>query len=94
MNLPPIELNEAEQRFEVRVDGLTAFVAFRRFPGLIDFFHTLVPPELGGRGIGSALARHVLDYAAEHSLKVIPSCEFIAAYIAKHPQYQPLVQAD
>ncbi len=94
MNLPPIELNEAEQRFEVRVDGLTAFVAFRRFPGVIDLVHTIVPPELGGRGIGSALARHALDYAAEHGLKVIPSCEFIAAYIAKHPQYQPLVQAD
>ena len=94
MNLPPIALNEAAQRFEVTVDGLTAFVAFRRFPGVIDFFHTIVPPELGGRGIGSALARHVLDYAAEHSLKVIPSCEFIAAYIAKHPQYQSLVQVD
>ena len=91
MNLPPIELNEAEHRFEVTVEGQTAFVAFRRFPGVIDYIHTIVPPELGGRGIGSALARHALDYAAQHKLKVIPSCEFIYAYIVKHPEYQPLV---
>ena len=94
MNLPPIELNEAAQRFEVTVDGLTAFVAFRRLPGVVDYFHTLVPPQLGGQGIGSALARHALDDAARRGLKVIPGCEFIAAYIAKHPQYLPLVQAN
>ena len=91
MNLPPIVLNEAAQRFEVTVDGLTAFVAFRRLPGVIDYLHTIVPPELGGQGVGSALARHVLDYAAQHQLKVIPTCEFIEAYIGKHPEYQPLV---
>ena len=89
--MPPITLNEADQRFEMTVDGLTAFVAFERFQGGIDITHTIVPPELGGRGIGTALAHHVLEFAQQHHLKVEPSCEFIRSYIARHPEYQSLV---
>ena len=37
---------------------------------------------------GSALARHVLDYAAAQGLKVDPQCPFIKAWIDRHPAYQ------
>ena len=93
MSLPPIVLNEAEHRFEMHVDGQMASEVFERFPGGINYLHTIVPEALSGRGIASAIAKHVLDYAAEHQLKVIPTCPYIRAYIEKHPQYQPLVLA-
>ncbi|ARU06413.1 hypothetical protein CCO03_18670 [Comamonas serinivorans] len=91
MTLPPIVLNEAAQRFELHLDGFTAYEAFERFPGGINYLHTVVPEQLSGRGIGGAIARHVLDYAAEHQLQVIPTCVFIRGYIEKHPEYQRLV---
>ena len=86
----PIVLNEAAQRFEQRIDGHLAFASFERFPGGIAYPHTEVPRALEGRGIGSAMARHVLDYAARNGLKVDPSCSFIHAYIDRHPEYQPI----
>jgi predicted GNAT family acetyltransferase len=87
---PPIVLNEAAHRFEQRIDGHLAFAAFERFPGGIRYPHTEVPKALEGRGIGGALVRHILDYAADNGLKVEPSCSFVKAYIDRHPQYQPI----
>ncbi|MBP7451881.1 MAG: N-acetyltransferase [Ottowia sp.] len=87
-DLPPITLNEATHRFEWTVDGHTAYEEFERFPGGIAYLHTIVPKELGGRGIGATLVKHILDYAAEQGLKVRPDCPFVKAYIDKHPEYQ------
>jgi predicted GNAT family acetyltransferase len=55
--------NPAHHRYELEVDGVTAYVLYRRQPGVITFIHTEVPKALGGKGIGSRLARHVLDTA-------------------------------
>lgn len=88
----PIRLNEAAHRFELAVDGQLAVAEFIRSPGEITYFHTLVPPELEGRGIGSALAKYILDYAQRQQLRVHPTCSFVRAYIARHPQYQALLE--
>ena len=85
---PDIVLNEDRHRFEWTVDGHTAYEVFERFPGGIAYLHTVVPKELGGRGIGARLAKYILDYAAEHRLKVRPDCPFVKAYIDRHPEYQ------
>lgn len=87
---PPIVLNEATHRFEQVVDGHTAYVEFQRLPGAIAYTHTIVPKELGGRGVGTALVRHALDHAAGHGLKVRPDCPFIHTYIDRHPEYQSI----
>ncbi len=85
--------NRVRNRYELTIDGETAYVAYARECGLITFIHTIVPEALAGRGIGSILARHVLDAARADGDKVIPQCPFIAAYIRKHPEYQNLVAA-
>lgn len=83
--------NRARNRYELTVDGHTAHVDYSREPGVITFIHTIVPEELGGRGIGTKLAQHVLDEARRSGEKVIPQCPFIAAYIKRHQEYQDLV---
>lgn len=80
--------NEEKSRFEIHVDGYVAFVDYKLFKGGISYVHTEVPKDLAGKGIGSSLAKAVLDYVAEHHLKVKPYCPFIKAYIDKHPEYQ------
>ncbi len=85
--------NRAHNRYELTLDGVTAFVAYSRAPGVITFIHTVVPDALAGRGIGSILATHVLDDARANGERVIPQCPFIAAYIRRHKQYQDLVAA-
>lgn len=83
-----LEHHPEKNRFEVHVEGLTAIAEYKLFPGGIAYTHTEVPKELGGKGIGSFIAKGVLDYAQEHNLHVKPYCSFIKAYIDKHPEYQ------
>jgi predicted GNAT family acetyltransferase len=83
--------NTEKHQFELIVDGHTALAAYRLKPGVITFTHTEVPAALGGRGIGSQLAKGALDQVRQRGLKVVPLCPFIKAYIEKHPEYQELL---
>lgn len=87
----PIRHNPELNRFEVVVETQTAVVEYRRRDDKIFLVHTLVPPVVEGKGVGTALAKYALDYARENSLRVVPSCPFIAAYIESHPEYADLV---
>lgn len=51
-----------------------------------------MPPELGGKGIGSKLVKGALDQVRAEGLKVIANCEFVKGYIGKHPEYADLIQ--
>ena len=57
----------------------------------VTFTHTVVQPEFEGEGVGSALARFVLEDSRNQGLKVVPACRFIAAYIERHDEFKPLV---
>jgi uncharacterized protein len=84
--------NAALHRFELDVDGHTAVSYYRLAPGVITFTHTEVPPELGGRGIGSSLVKGALELVRATGLKVVSKCPFVSAYLGKHPEFNDLVQ--
>lgn len=87
-----VEDNPARRRFEILVDGdLAGFAAYDLRPGVVVFTHTEVDPAFRGKGISGTLARAALDRVRERGERVVPSCEFIAAYIDKHPQYAELL---
>lgn len=86
-----VMMNEAERRFEVKLDGDIAFAEYRLVDHGIILPHTVVPEAFEGKGVGSALAKTALGYAREHGLKVIPLCTFMAGYIAKHPEWRDVV---
>ena len=84
--------NEEARQFELSLDNRTAKVTYVMLsPTTIIYTHTMVPFSLKGQGVASALARHVLDYARENNLNVIPQCPFIRSYIESHPEYDDLV---
>ncbi|MEW5686298.1 MAG: GNAT family N-acetyltransferase [Pseudomonadota bacterium] len=83
--------NTETSRFEVSLDGETAFSEYRLVDHGIILPHTVVPESFEGKGVGSALAKTALGYAREHDLKVIPLCPFIAGYISKHPEWHDIV---
>ncbi len=87
-----IEHNQQTNRFEVHIDGYIGYLEYEeKDNNVLDFTHTIVPKELGGRGVGSSLVKHGLDYAREHGYKVIPTCSFVEAYINKREDYLPLL---
>lgn len=86
-----ISHNEQAKRFETTIDGHTGYISYQERGNSFVYDHTIVPEALGGRGIGSVLVKHALDYAREHDKKVVPQCSFVSSYINKHPDYQDLL---
>jgi predicted GNAT family acetyltransferase len=84
--------NENEQCYEASVDGRAAgFCQYEIEGDTVTFTHTVVRPEFEGEGVGSALAKFVLEDSRAQHRKVVPACEFINAYIRRHGEYQNLV---
>jgi predicted GNAT family acetyltransferase len=83
--------NPALHRYELDVEGHVAFAEYRLAPDTITFVHTVVPNELSGRGIGSRLAKSVLEAVRKRDLRVVAECPFMAGYIGKHPEVQDLL---
>ena len=84
--------NPAHHRYELKVDGHIAATYYKIADGVITFIHTEVPPELGGKGIGSKLIKGALDQVRADGLKVIAECAFVKAYIEKHFEYTDLLK--
>lgn len=83
--------NQAAKRFEVSIDNQIGYISYQERDDKLLYDHTIVPQALGGRGVGSALVKHALNYAREHNKKVLPQCSFVSSYISKHPEYQDLL---
>lgn len=75
------------RRYEARIgDQLVGWVEYGRVGNRLVALHTEVPPEFGGRGIASALVRHVLAAARAAGNTVTPRCPFFAAHFKRHPE--------
>ena len=85
--------NAALSRYEIEANGAVAFVTYRTTPRAVTLVHTEVPKALEGRGIGSALAKGVLDLLRKEGRKVVVICPFIAAYIRKHTEFETILAA-
>jgi predicted GNAT family acetyltransferase len=81
----------AAGRFEIRTEQGTALLNYAHRGNDLDLIHTEVPQALEGRGYGATLTAAALDYARREGMKVIPSCPFVKAYLARHPEDAVLV---
>jgi predicted GNAT family acetyltransferase len=84
--------NPAHHRYELAVDGHLAATYYTLADGVITFIHTEVPPELGGKGIGSKLIKGALDQVRADGLKVVAECPFVKGFIEKNPVYADLLK--
>ena len=84
--------NKPHHRFELVVEGHLAAAYYKVDGNVITFEHTEVPPELGGKGVGSKLVQAALDQVRAEGMKVIAECPFVKAWIGKHPEYKGLLK--
>ena len=77
--------NEAARRFETTIDGHTAELTYRHHGDRLVLVHTEVPDDLEGMGVGGALVKAAIDFAAEHDLTVAPLCPFARSWLERHP---------
>jgi predicted GNAT family acetyltransferase len=83
--------NPTLHRFEMDTEAGPAIVTYRRNGKVLKLVHTEVPKELGGKGVGSKLAKGVLDLIRANGDTIVPLCEFMQAYLGRHPEYSDLV---
>ena len=61
-----------------------AYLSYVRDDGSFDIQHTVVPRELEGQGIGSALVQAAVEHARAEGLRIVPTCSFAREWLAKH----------
>ena len=83
--------NKAKSRFELDVEGQTAFANYRLTPAAVIITHTETPRTLRGRGIASELVKGALDMIRADGQKVVGACGFVVDYLSKHPEYADIV---
>lgn len=49
-------------------------------------FHTEVSEKLQGQGIAARLLEHMVAYAREHGLHVVPLCPYVYAQFKRHAE--------
>ncbi len=92
MDKGPVLINNKERkRYELQVEGKTAFIEYLLAQGKIYLTHTEVPTSLEGKGIGSQMVRGVLEEIRKTDLKLMPLCPFVAAYLKRHPEWKSLL---
>lgn len=52
--------------------------------------HTLVPPEIGGRGVALRLVEALVADARELGFRIDPECSYVAAQFKRHPEWADL----
>lgn len=53
--------------------------------------HTLVPPEIGGRGVAARLVEALIADAQAQGFKVRPDCSYVAVAFKRHPEWAALL---
>jgi predicted GNAT family acetyltransferase len=91
MDTEEVTNNERESQYELSTEAGLAVLEYMREGDRIALVHTEVPKALEGRGLGAKLVKFALADARARDLQVLPMCAFVRAYVAKHPEYAPLV---
>ena len=83
--------NTTEHRFEMPLEDGVAFIDYRLNGAVVSLDHAEVPPALEGRGVGSRLAEATLAHLRAKGLKVVVRCDFVRAYMRRHPEHDDLL---
>ena len=87
--------NIDQHRYELVADNqVVGFTEYKVCSDTVVFQHTEVAAGHEGKGYGSTLARQALDDVITQGKKIALHCEFIAAYVGRHPEYAAAIAAN
>jgi len=82
---PVVSDDRARSRFELTVEGHTAFLAYEQTNDTFTIVHTEVPTQLRGRHFGERLVDFAMDFARREGLRTSIVCPFARSYLRRHP---------
>ena len=72
-----VKHDEKGCRFDLTADGKRGgYLTYEVYGGCMDIQHTVVEPELRGKGLGDVLLDAAVKYADEKGLEIKPTCSF------------------
>lgn len=90
----PIIHDREENVFEIIIDSEIASLKYRHPDAAhLEIYSTYVPESMKGKGIASLLTFAAFEFAAEHRLKVIPTCSYTQLWVERNPQSKEFVEA-
>jgi uncharacterized protein len=89
MNAPfnSVSDNQAQHRYELVENGLTAFATYRRGDGVVTIPHVEAPAGLQGTGAAGRLMEGLVERIRAEHLKIVPACPYAAAWLKRHPEH-------
>ena len=83
--------NIEAQRFELDVDGDTAFVDYEHFGDTYHLNHSEVPAKMRGLGVGQILVDRTFEHLAAQNKKIVANCGFIRRVAQRDKRWQGMV---
>ena len=82
----------ARGEYHAAVPGSEAIgrLTYQRRGDVLVADHTLVPTEIGGRGVAARLVEALIADAREEGNKIVPQCSYVEAQFRRHPDWADL----
>ncbi|GHH01216.1 GNAT family N-acetyltransferase [Streptomyces lanatus] len=86
--LRDVQRADADQRYEIHVDGRRAgLTAYRdRGPQRV-FFHTEIDDAYAGQGLAVELVQKALDDVRASGKRIVPVCPYVAKFLKRHEEF-------
>ena len=77
----------ARGEYHAAVPGSEAIgrLTYQRRGNVLIADHTLVPPEIGGRGVAGKLVEQLVADARAAGDRIVPQCSYVEAWFRRHP---------
>lgn len=82
----------ARGEYHARVEGSDAIgrLTYKRQGDMVVADHTLVPTEIGGRGVAAELVKALVNDARQFGFRIVPECSYVEAAFRRHPEWADL----
>ncbi len=83
--------NTSQNRFELEVNGHTAYADYKIENGILHIKYVFAPTELRGTGAAGNLMQQVMEHARAQNYKVIPICGYAASWIQRKKEFNDIL---
>ena len=79
----------ARGEYHARVEGSEAIgrLTYERKGDVVVADHTLVPTDIGGRGVAAELVKTLDSDARKFGFRIVPQCSYVEAAFRRHPEW-------
>lgn len=85
---PTVERNDAENRYDILVDGKRAgLTAYLDRGDQRVFYHTEIDDAFAGQGLASRLVQEALTDVRESGKRIVPVCPYVAKFLQQHEEF-------